>query len=205
MPYMPAWAGKFNREDVGVAKASELKRGMVVDINGVPHVVKQVEAKSPSSRGASTLYKVRFNNLKTGQKLDESLKGDDYFKDADLVRAKVQFSYVDGDNYIFMDTEDYTQYSLNSEDLEGQIEYLTEGLEGIIALLVDDAVLAIELPSSVVLEIVETAPAIKGATATGRTKTARVTTGLEVQVPEYLETGETIKINTETGKFMARA
>lgn len=202
---MPAWAGKFNREDVGVAKASELKRGMVVDINGVPHVVKQVEAKSPSSRGASTLYKVRFNNLKTGQKLDESLKGDDYFKDADLVRAKVQFSYVDGDNYIFMDTEDYTQYSLNSEDLEGQIEYLTEGLEGIIALLVDDAVLAIELPSSVVLEIVETAPAIKGATATGRTKTARVTTGLEVQVPEYLETGETIKINTETGKFMARA
>ncbi|MGZ5051422.1 MAG: elongation factor P-like protein EfpL [Methylobacter sp.] len=188
-----------------MAKASELKRGMVVDINGVPHVVKQVEAKSPSSRGASTLYKVRFNNLKTGQKLDESLKGDDYFKDADLVRAKVQFSYVDGDNYIFMDTEDYTQYSLSSEDLEGQIEYLTEGLEGIVALLVDDAVLAIELPSSVVLEIVETAPAIKGATATGRTKTARVTTGLEVQVPEYLETGEMIKINTETGKFMARA
>jgi elongation factor P len=202
---LPHRAGKFNREDVGVAKASELKRGMVVEINGIPHVVKQVEAKSPSSRGASTLYKVRFNNLKTGQKLDESLKGDDFFKDADLVRAKVQFSYVDGDSYIFMDTEDYTQHSLSSDDLEGQIEYLTEGLDGIVALLVDDAVLAIELPSSVVLEIVETAPAVKGATATGRTKTARVTTGLEVQVPEYLETGEMIKINTETGKFMSRA
>jgi elongation factor P len=101
--------------------------------------------------------------------------------------------------------EDYTQYTLSSDDLEDQIDYLTEGLEGIVALLVDDAVLGIELPSSVVMAIVETAPAIKGATASGRTKTARLTTGLEVQVPEYLETDELIKINTETKKFMSRA
>jgi elongation factor P len=188
-----------------VAKAGDLKKGMVVEINGIPHVVKQVEVRSPSSRGASTLYKIRFNNLKTGQKLDESLKGDDFFKDADCVRAKVQFSYKDGDNYIFMNLDDYSQYGLSSEDLEGKTEYLTEGLEGIVALLIDDAVLGIELPSSVVLSIVETAPAIKGATATGRTKTARLQTGVEVQVPEYLETGELVKINTETGKFMSRA
>jgi elongation factor P len=188
-----------------VAKASELKRGMIVEINGLPHVVKQIEVRSPSSRGASTLYKIRFNNMKTGQKLDETLKGDDFFKEADCVRAKVQFSYQDGGNYIFMNLDDYSQYSLSSEDLEGKIEYLTEGLEGIVALLIDDAILGIELPGSVVLPIVETAPAIKGATATGRTKTARLPTGLEVQVPEYLETGESIKINTETGKFMSRA
>ena len=188
-----------------MAKASDLKKGMVVDINGIPHVVKQVEVRSPSSRGASTLYKVRFNNLKTGQKLDESLKGDDFYKDADCVRAKVQFSYIDGDNYIFMNLDDYSQYSLSSEDLEDKTGYLTEGLEGIVALLIDDAVLGIELPSSVVLSIVETAPAIKGATASGRTKTARLQTGIEVQVPEYLETGESVKINTESGKFMSRA
>jgi elongation factor P len=188
-----------------VAKASDLKRGMVVEINGVPHVVKQVDAKSPSSRGASTLYKIRFTNLKTGQKLDESLKGDDFFKDADLIRAKVQFSYIDGDNYIFMNMEDYTQYSLSREELDDQIGYLTEGLEGIVALLIDDAVLGIELPSSVVLAIVETAPSIKGATASGRTKTARLVTGVEVQVPEYLETDELIKVNTESGKYMSRA
>jgi elongation factor P len=194
-----------NLEESCVAKASDLKRGMVVEINSVPHVVKQVDAKSPSSRGASTLYKIRFTNLKTGQKLDESLKGDDFFKDADLVRAKVQFSYIDGDYYIFMNMEDYTQYSLSREELEGQIDYLTEGLEGIVALLIDDAVLGIELPSSVVLAIVETAPAIKGATASGRTKTARLVTGVEVQVPEYLETDELIKVNTESGKFMSRA
>jgi len=188
-----------------MAKASDLKKGMVVEINGVPHVVKQVEVRSPSSRGASTLYKVRFNNLKTGQKLDESLKGDDFFKDADCVRAKVQFSYIDGDNYIFMDMEDYTQYSISGDELDEQKGYLTEGLEGIVALLIDDAVLAIELPGSVVLQIVETAPGIKGATATGRTKPARLSTGIEVQVPEYLETDELIKVNTLTGKFMSRA
>ena len=188
-----------------MAKASELKKGMVVEVNRVPHVVKQIEVRNPSSRGASTLYKVRFNNLKTGQKLDESLKGDDVFKEADYVRAKVQFSYIDGDLYVFMNVEDYTQYSLPSEDLEGQIGYLTEGMEGIVALLVDDEVIGIELPSSVVMAIVETSPVIKGATASARTKTAKLTTGIEIQVPEYLEMDELVKVNTETGKFMSRA
>ena len=78
-------------------KASELKKGMIVDIDGTPHIVKQLEAKSPSSRGASTLYKVRFNNLRTHQKLDESFKGDDLLKEADCSRAPVQYSYKDGD------------------------------------------------------------------------------------------------------------
>jgi elongation factor P len=188
-----------------MATASEFKKGMVVEVNGVAHSIKQIEVRNPSSRGASTLYKVRLNNLKTGQKLDETFKGDDFLKEADCVRAKVQYSYVDGNNYIFMNLDDYSQYSLGSEELEGKIEYLTEGLQGIIALLIDDMPLAIELPSSVVLEIVETPPSIKGATASGRTKTARLPTGLEVQVPEYLETGELIKINTESGKFMSRA
>lgn len=187
-----------------MAKASDLKKGMVVEVNGIPHMVKQIEVRNPSSRGASTLYKVRFNNLKTGQKLDESLKGDDVFKEADYARAKAQFSYVDGDSYVFMNVEDFTQYTLSSDDLEEQIGYLTEGLEGIVALLVDDEVIGIELPSSVVMAIVETAPAIKGATASARTKTAKLTTGIEIQVPEYLEVDELVKVNTETGKFMSR-
>ncbi|MDD5276262.1 MAG: elongation factor P-like protein YeiP [Methylovulum sp.] len=188
-----------------MAKASDLKRGMVVEINGVPHAVKHVDAKSPSSRGATTLYKVRFTNLKTGLKLDESLKGDDVFKETDLVRARVQYSYKDGENYVFMNAEDYTQYTLSSEDLEGQVEYLSESLEGIVALLIDDVPLGLELPATVVLEIVETPPAIKGSSASARTKTARLSTGLEVQVPEYLETGDLIKVNTETGKYSSRA
>ncbi|WP_019867334.1 elongation factor P-like protein EfpL [Methylovulum miyakonense] len=188
-----------------MAKASDLKRGMVVDINGVPHIVKNVDVKSPSSRGATTLYKVRFTNMKTGLKLDESLKGDDMFKDAELVRAKVQYSYKDGDNFVFMNSEDYTQYTLGAEDLEGQAEYLSESLEGIVALLIDDEPIGLELPATVILEIIETPPPIKGSSASARTKTARLSTGLEVQVPEYLETGELIKVNTETGKYSSRA
>ena len=186
-------------------KASELKRGMIIEINGVPHAVKKVDSRSPSSRGASTLYKIRYTNLKTGQKLDESYKGDDFLKEADCVRVKVQYSYNDGESYVFMNSEDYTQYMLNDADLEGQIGYITDGLEGITALIMDDNILGIELPASVDLEIMETAPGIKGSSATARTKAAVLPTGIEVQVPEYLETGEVIKINTVTGKYMSRA
>ena len=82
-------------------KASELKRGDVVQIDGTPHVVKQLEAKSPSARGAATLYKIRFDNLVTGQKRDESLKGDDFLAEADCERVQVQFSYMDGEQYVF--------------------------------------------------------------------------------------------------------
>lgn len=185
-------------------KASELKRGMIVEINGQPHAVKQVEAKSPSSRGASTLYKIRYTNLQTRQKLDESYKGDDFLKEADCVKRGLQYSYFDGENYVFMDTEDYSQYEQTADDLEGQTGYLVEGMEGIIGLLMDGKLLGIELPQTVSLAIVDTAPGIKGATATGRTKPATLSTGLEVQVPEYLAPNEVIKINTQTGKFMSR-
>ncbi|MCK5354168.1 MAG: elongation factor P-like protein YeiP [Methyloprofundus sp.] len=186
-------------------KASELKRGMIIEINGVPHAVKKVDSRSPSSRGASTLYKIRYTNLKTGQKLDESYKGDDFLKEADCVRVKVQYSYNDGESYVFMNSEDYTQYTLNDDDLEGQTGYISDGLDGITALIMDDNILGIELPASVDLEIMETAPGIKGSSATARTKAAVLPTGIEVQVPEYLETGEVIKINTVTGKYMSRA
>ena len=186
-------------------KASELKRGMYVEIDGMPHVVKQVESKSPSSRGASTLYKIRFNNLKTGQKLDESYKSDDLIKQADFTRIDIQYSYKDGDNYIFMNMEDYSQYELHGNDIEDCIGYLTEGLEGMSALVMDGECIGVELPATINLEIVDTSPAIKGATASSITKPATLSTGKIVQVPEYLETGEVIKINTETGKFMSRA
>ena len=185
-------------------KAGDLKRGMIIDINGVPHAVKTIEAKSPSSRGASTLYKIRYNNLKTGQKLDESYKSDDMLKEADCSRVSVQFSYIDGDSYIFMNTDDYSQYELSTESIESQTGYITDGLEGITALLMDGSVLGIELPASIVLQITETAPKLKGATAAGRTKPATLSTGLEIQVPEYLETDDLVRVNTSTGKFMSR-
>lgn len=186
-------------------KASELKKGMVIDMEGIPHAVKSVEAKSPSSRGASTLYKFRFTNLQTGQKLDESYKSDDFLKEADCVREPVQFSYMDGERYVFMNTVNFSQYEVDADMIEDLIGYITEGLEGMTALIMDGILLSIELPQSVDMEIVDTVPGIKGSSATGRTKPARLVTGMEVQVPEYLEPGEVIRINTSTGKFMSRA
>jgi elongation factor P len=186
-------------------KASELKKGMVIDIEGIPHAVKSVEAKSPSSRGASTLYKFRFTNLQTGQKLDESYKSDEFLKEADCVREPVQYSYMDGERYVFMNTVNFNQYEVDADMIEDLTGYITEGLEGMTALIMDGILLSIELPQSVDMEIVDTVPGIKGSSATGRTKPARLVTGMEVQVPEYLEPGEVIRINTSTGKFMSRA
>ncbi len=186
-------------------KVNELKRGQIIEINNVPHVVKKIDCKSPSSRGASTLYKIRYNNLVTGQKLDESYKADEIVKEADCQKVKVQYSYLDGDNVVFMDVEDYSQYSLSLADLEDEMKFLQEGLAGITALLSEGNILAIELPQVVEMEICETDPCIKGASATGRTKPARFVTGLEIQVPEYLDAGEVVKINTSSSKFMSRS
>lgn len=186
-------------------KASELKKGMIVDIDGVPHIVKQLESKSPSSRGAATLYKVRFNNLQTHQKLDSSFKGDDLLKDADCMRVPVQYSYKDGEVYYFMNMEDFSQYEIREEEIQEQIPFLVEQQEDIIALLMDGSLLGIELPQSVTLEILDTPPALSGASATNRSKSATLSTGLEIQVPEYLASGELIKVNTLTGKFISRA
>jgi elongation factor P len=186
-------------------KANDLKKGMIVQVNDKPHIVRRSESKSPSSRGAATLYKIRLNCLLTRQKIDLSLKGDDFLPEADCHRAEVQYSYMDGDNYIFMNLTDFSQYSLHSEELEWQAQFLVEQQEEIVALLLDETLMGIELPQSVTLVIDDTPPAVTGSSATNRTKTATLSTGLEVQVPEYLSIGESVKINTSTGKFMSRA
>jgi elongation factor P len=186
-------------------KASSLKRGSVVSINQQIYMVKHVDVKTPSARGALTLYKIRLMNVQNGQKLDQSFKGNDMLEDVELSRRPVQFIYKEGSDYTFMDTEDYNQYTLNEGSLEGQIPWLTDNLDGITALLNDGKIICIELPATVQLEIVDTAPAIKGATVTGRTKSATLANGVVIQVPEYLAAGETVKVNTETEKYMSRA
>jgi elongation factor P len=186
-------------------RASELKNGMVIDINSIPHLVKQIEVKSPSARGAATLYKIRYNNMQSGQKLDETYKGDDLLKEADCEKVPVQFSYLDGDNWVFMNSVDFSQYELSKDDMEDFAPYITEQLEGVLGLLMDGKLLTLILPAAVELEIIETVPEMKGASATSRTKPAKLSTGLEVQVPEYLEQGELVRVSTSTGKYLSRA
>ena len=185
-------------------KASELKKGMVVEIQGVPHIVKHLESKSPSSRGAVTLYKIEFRNLQNGSKVDSSLKGGDLLPFADFIRIPVQYSYSDSDNLYFMNSDTFEQFEIARDQLSEQLPFLSEQQEDIFALVSGERILAIELPQSVDLRVEDTPPAISGSSATNRTKTATLSTGLEIQVPEYLKPGDFVRVNTTTGKFMSR-
>ncbi len=189
-------------------KACDLKKGEAVAIDNHVYLVKQIDVKSPSSRGAQTLYKTRFSRVPDGQKLEQTLTGDDLLQPADLRRSNVQLLYKEADHYTFMDVEDYSQHVLNADALLEALPFMTvdqDTPETLTALILEDQMIAVEPPATVIMTIEDTAPAIKGASASARTKTARFATGLEIQVPEYLATGERVKINTATGKYVSRA
>jgi len=186
-------------------KASDTKKGAIVRYKGQVCTVRKIEIRTPSSRGSNTLYKMKLQDVQSKQNVDETFKGDDLLEAVDFVRRKASYSYSDGEQYVFMDDEDYTQFALNENDLEGQTGYLIEGLEGIHVMLIEGVAVGVQLPQTVDLEIVETAPALKGGTVTKRSKPAVLAGGIEVQIPEYLAPGETIKVNTETGEFVSRA
>ncbi|MDR0993869.1 MAG: elongation factor P-like protein YeiP [Verrucomicrobiota bacterium] len=185
-------------------KACDLTKNSVVEINGDPHVVEQLRTQSPSARGASTLYKVRFRNVRTRNKLDQTFKGDDPLKETDFDTRSVSFSYREGNRFTFMDLEDYSQFDLMEDELEDMVPYLTDGMEGIKALMQNGRVLCIQLPDAVELEITECAPSMRGASVTARTKAATLETGLTLQVPEYMEQGERVRVDTRTGDFIQR-
>jgi elongation factor P len=168
-------------------------------------IVEDLQIQTPSARGGASLFKFRFRNLLTKQKTDKTFKGDDSLQDVDFSKREVQFSYAHQDSYVFTDLQDYSEITLSAEHLGEQTLYLTEDLEGILVLLSEGRALAIQLPPVVDIQVAECDPSIRGASATARTKPAKLTTGLVVQVPEYLAPGEVIRVDTRTGKFVSRA
>lgn len=186
-------------------KASDIKRGAVIREEGRTYLIREVHVQTPSSRGSNTLIKVLGRDVVTKQKIDRSYKSDEVVHAVEFEKRDVQFLFRESDSSTFMDLETYEQYQIDNEAIEEELLYLTDGLSGLVALVADGAVLGINLPATVVLEIVDTAPAMKAASASARTKPATCTTGLVVQVPEYLVVGEKIKINTQNGSFTGRA
>lgn len=186
-------------------KATDLKSNMVIRYDGDAILIRDVQVQNPSSRSGNTLYKTRGRNLITRQKFEHNFKGDDVIQTVEFERRPVQFLFQDTETCTFMDNETFEQHTLNKESLEDEMFYITENSEGLFATVVDGQLLGIELPATVILEIVETSPAIKGASASARTKPATLNTGLIVQIPEYLAVGQKIKINTQTGTFSSRA
>ena len=185
--------------------ANELKRGLRIEIDGDPYLVMGVQVQSPSARGASTLVKAKVRNLRSGNVFDRTFKASDKLAEAQLEMRPVQFLYSDGDGYHFMDTASYEQFALSAEALGDDAGYLTDGLAGVRSVVFKGDVLNIALPQSVVLTIRQTDPAVKGATAQAQTKPATLATGLVIQVPAYLESGDAVQVDTAEGRFMARA
>ncbi|WP_011218623.1 elongation factor P-like protein YeiP [Photobacterium profundum] len=186
-------------------KASEIKKFAAIEHNGKVFLVKDIKKLTPSGRAGASLYRMRLYDVATGSKTDESFKADEMITLADFRRHPVMFSYIDGEEYVFMDSEDYTPYNFNKDSIVEELLFITEDTQGLQVLTVDDLPVAIELPATVDMVISETDPSIKGASASARTKPAIMSTGLSVQVPEYIASGEKIKINTAEQKFMSRA
>ncbi len=185
--------------------AKEIKTGTVVNYNGAPVLINSVSVQTPSARGAATLYKFRGRNLVTKQKTDITLKGSESLEPADFERRPVKMMYSDTTHMFFLDQEDYNQYPLSLEDIVDERNYLTEELEGVLALIYNNECVGLKLPTAVELTVTQCDPGIKGDSATKRTKPATLETGLVVQVPEYLSQGERIKIDTRTGDYISRA
>jgi elongation factor P len=188
-----------------VVPAKDFKRRMVVEIDGAPHMIEQVQVQTPSARGAATLYKIKARNLKTRARIEKSFRGTDSLNESSFERRPVQFLYRDPDGFQFMDSTDFNQFSISLEDLEDQAPFMTENMEGVEALMVNDQIIAIELPDTVELPIVDTTPGVRGNSATGRTKPATLSTGFVVHVPEHLEPGTLVRVDTRSGEYLGRA
>lgn len=184
--------------------ASDLRRGVVFQLDSAPCVVIDVSFQSPTARGGNTLVKTKFRNLITGQVLNNSFKSGDKLDEADFVRRRGQFLYASGDAGIFMDQENYEQYELSGAIYDDVKGYLLEGGDVTLGIF-NDLVVTLELPQVVELLVTETAPAIKNATATAQTKEATLETGISIQVPGYLESGEKVKVDTRECRFVSRA
>jgi elongation factor P len=186
-------------------KAYDVKKGNVVEHNGTVYQVRDIERSSPQGRGGNVRFRFTMYSVPGGNKTDASFDGDDELKEVELLRRQASFSYKDGEAFVFMDDEDYTPYTLDADVVGEAAGYISDGLGGCFVQIIDDMPIAVQLPQTVTLEVVETPPELKGGTATKRPKPARLSTGIEIQVPEYIANGERVLVNTTSGEFSGRA
>ncbi|MCL7713651.1 elongation factor P-like protein YeiP [Stenotrophomonas mori] len=186
-------------------KASDIKKGNVVEYNNGVYQVRDIERSSPQGRGGNVRFRFIMYSVPGGNKLDASFDADDSLSEVELLRRQASYSYMDGDAFVFLDDEDYTPYTLDADVVGDDAGYITEGLGGIYVQVIDEQPVGLQLPQHVALEVIETPPELKGGTATKRPKPAKLSTGLEIMVPEYIANGERILVNTTTGEFGGRA
>ena len=187
-----------------VVNVTELQRGDILELDGDPWQVTELNSQTPSARGASMLVKGKLKNLRTSQSLTRTWRGGETVAMAEVEVRNAQFLYRQGDEFAFMDLASYDQFTLDAEHVGDAAGYLLENLE-LKTVIFQDRVIALNLPITVELTVEETAPSMKGATAQAQLKPARVETGITVLVPSYIESGERIRVDTRDGRFVERA
>ena len=186
-------------------KAYDTKKGNVVEYNGTVYQIRDIERSSPQGRGGNVKFRFTMYSVPGGVKFDLSLGGDDELKEVELSRRQATYSYRDGDAFVFLDDEDYTPYTLDADVIGDDAGYIVDDLTGCHVQIIDDLPVALQLPTSVVMQVMDTPPELKGGTATKRPKPAKLSTGIEILVPEYIANGEKVWVNTTTGEFAGRA
>ena len=182
--------------------ATRLKRGMIVKLDNELFRIHDLMHVTPGNlRG---FVRVKARSLRTQTMSEQKLRSEDVIERATLVEKEMQFLYSDGDGYHFMDTESYEQINMSADTLGDSVGFLKNEMTIRVEFYGEQPV-GIELPQTVDLKVVETVPAIKGATATNQMKPATLETGVVVQVPPFVDEGDLIRVNTETGEYLARA
>jgi elongation factor P len=180
---------------------TELKPGRAVSLDGEPYIVVASQFGRKSQSKANMQCKLR--NLRTGAVIARNFQGSEMVEPADIGYRRVQYLYKDDTGYTFMDSESYDQFPLSEDVLGDAGQYLLEGGE-VDALMFEDKPIGIQLKPTVDLKVVETSPGVRGDTATGGNKPAKLASGLSVNVPLFINEGDVIKVNTETGAYMSR-
>ncbi|MBF8256218.1 MAG: efp [Anaerolineales bacterium] len=180
---------------------NDLRKGVTFELDGNLYKVLEYSHNKPGRGNATIRTKVR--DLRTSGVLEKTFISGDRVRDVRLDHHIVTFLYHDGDFFHFMDTETYDQPTLNRSTLEDVADYLIEGLEAKLTFYQDEPI-DIELPTAVDLKVTEADAGVKGDTATGATKTVTTETGLRVQVPLFVQTGDKIRVDTRTGQYLTR-
>ncbi|MGA8160039.1 MAG: elongation factor P [Acidobacteriaceae bacterium] len=182
--------------------ATQMRPGMIIKHNNDLHLVFSVEHRTPGNLRAFIQAKLR--NVRTGAMFVERFRSPDPIERVIVDEIPMDFLYNDGDDYYFMNTENYEQTHLKRDTLGDAVEYLTANLQ-IKVSFHDGTPVGIELPQTVELTVVETEPGLKSATASSVTKPAKTETGLVVQVPPFINEGEKIRVDTAEGAYLSRA
>jgi elongation factor P len=181
--------------------ATQLRPGMIIKHNNDLHSVFSVEHRTPGNLRAFIQAKLR--NLRTGAMFEHRFRSADAIDKINVDETEMEYLYNDGDNYYFMNTENYEQIPLSKEVLGGAVDYLTANIH-VDMEFYDGKPIGIELPQTVDLEVVETEPGLRSATASSVMKPATLETGLVVQVPPFINAGEKIRVDTAEGTYMER-